>query len=333
MSMYSKSTAIIPYASYSKSTAIIPYSSQTSSEFIHAEVKKWWTKQNDQKIKFISIVCLNAFFNAWNVSSKKEETQNGKTDLKNRNIKPVKDYRDTVPMIRKKIVQQENEDWKIYDRKVNEFAIENSRAGYDGPVPEYPAKPLPNLLYIHDCCSLLQKTEKYSFRDERRTIETGNLIHEALKKYNLEAFYFNEFKKIIVLSSSNISQKILMLIFEKFDFNTGFYPIVENERTQFGDLMIHISDKFPALVQPIFLSKKDKIFNHLSNDKIIKDYIPNHILQFIAEKFEYIEYIPQETLKNIDPASLPNNVVLKPFDIDLLDIALRRCAKGFPPRK
>lgn len=253
------------------------------------------------------------------------------SEIFNGSIQPTEpDYRKEVPMIRNRIVQLEKEGWEKYDRKVEKYGKDCALASYDGPLPESPARPLPNFLGIISPKRLLIQLEKNSFPNMKMVIKTGDLIHDALKKNNLEAYYFNKFEKIIVLSSSNISSKELKLIFEKCYFNIGLYPIVEDERTEFGDLMIHISDKPPSLIEPLILPSKTDIFAYLRKDNVVNWYVSVNELQIIAEKLDNEGYVPQETLKNLN---LSSEISLNPLKISILDDALTRCAKGFPPRK
>lgn len=281
--------------------AIIPYSSQTIHEFIQSEVTKWKVTHKIKRRAFLSSPIGNSF------------TTSKKNNLKDRHFNIIDDYRKEVPLIRQQILQSQ----------MNHNRMEN-----DGTIF------LPNFLGLNSFKHpLLQSALTYSSQFEPLIIETGDDIYTALKSDHLEALYFNKFEKIIVLNTAELSNQDLRVIFEKHTFKKGFYPIVEDNRTIFGDLKVHLTDEPQARLTPYLLPSKEEIYSYLMKDKCIKWFVCHETVKLISEKLENGKYIPDKTLIDLINSHLQNDVALQYNHINALNIALTRCAKGFPARK
>ena len=95
---------------------------------------------------------------------------------------------------------------------------------------------------------LVQSPTTFNPAHEPLIIKTGNQIHRALKEEHLEAFYFNKFGKIIITASASCPTQKFQSIFEKMTFQSGFDPVVEETRTDYGDIMIHFE---PSLLPKV----------------------------------------------------------------------------------
>lgn len=234
----------------------------------------------------------------------------------------IGDYRNEITKIKQKILQSNNNHFLVYHKYLMSYNFKS------GQIHEIPNKLLLNLLGIHSISeSFLQTQNKIDPSFEPLIIETGNLIHNALKEERLDAFYFENYGKIIVLSSSLISSQELKAIFERQTFTNGFYPIVEDERTDFGDLKIHLSDVYSSKCKSFTLPLKEEIFTYLLKDKFISEVISPEILTLISEKLENIEYIPEITIFILAKAFLNDNILLGYTEIMALDKSLVRYPK------
>lgn len=242
--------------------------------------------------------------------------------VKDQPVKLINDYRDEIPNIRKQILQSNSAHFQVVKTYV-EAHIFKTRQTHDCPF-----KFLPNLLGIFSIAEPLLKTEiPYDVSYEPLIIETGNLIYMALKATCKEAYYFEHMQKIIVLSSSDLSVKELQLIFEKHAFTTGFYPIVEEERTEFDDLTLHISDEPAPRAMPFILPAKEEIYTYLYNHKSVNWIISPEIVSLIAEKLNYKIYTPEKTIYRIARDFLDANILLTHEQITTLESALIRYSR------
>lgn len=243
-------------------------------------------------------------------------------------IKTTSDYREEIPKIRDQILRSNNAHFALLNRHLMGYRI------HTGKFHGCPFKFLPNLLGIHSNAKALLETKvNYNADSEPLIIETGDMIATALKEERLEAYYLENFGKIIVLSSSEFSKQDLRLIFEKHAFTTGLYPIVEEDRTEFGDLKIHLSDEPDLIQMPFMLPGKEEIFTYLHNNKFVSRVISSKHMTLISEKLENKTYNPENTIYNLVMELYHENVALKYNQRIALEQELPKFSTGSPSRK
>ena len=204
----------------------------------------------------------------------------------------------------------------------------------DNPTSEKTQEPLnedaftPNFLEI-DAISppFLQTVYKYNQACKSLIIETGNLIYTALKEAGLDSIHFDH--KIIILASSKYSAIDIQLIFEKYTFKTSFYPIVEEHRTEYGDLLIHLSDEPPLRITPYKLPSKGIVHLYLNESEFVKDSVSPRTIKTIAKTLANKDYIPYDP-QHPTPSLVNDKIQLQPCQINAINSALVRCSKRFP---
>jgi hypothetical protein len=242
--------------------------------------------------------------------------------VKEEPVKIINDYHDEIPNIRKQILQSNSAHFQVVKTYV-EVHIFKTRTTHDCPF-----KFLPNYLGIFSITEPILKTEiPYDVSFEPLIIETGNLIYMALKSECKEVYYFENMRKIIVLSSSMLSRQELQVVFEKHAFKTGFYPIVEEERTEFDDLTLHISDEPAPRAMPFILPAKEEIYTYLYNHQAVYWIISPEIMSLIAEKLKNRLYTPEKTIYSLARDFLDANILLRHNQITTLESALIRYSR------
>ena len=172
-------------------------------------------------------------------------TPNPSIDPQESDGKIEADYRDQISKITKQIIQSNSDHFSVIQQNMMHYSIKT------GKVPYGLLKLSVNLLGIHSVSECLLKTKVQVTPDlEPLIVETGNHIYQVLKENQLSACYFQDYGRIIVESSSSLSAKELQQLFERYSFQTGFYPIVDEERTKFNDLTIHLSDEPAPRIAP-----------------------------------------------------------------------------------
>ncbi len=238
------------------------------------------------------------------------------------------DYRDDIQTIRERIFQTNVGYHVLYTKHLRAFTCKF------GNRHSFPYEFIPNLLGIHHIAkSFLQTREPFDINFEPLIIETGNLIHAALKKEGLEAYYFENRGEIIVLASSMLSMHDLQAIFEKHAFTTGFYPIVDGSRTEFDDLKIYLSDESAPRELPFILPSEEDIYTYLSKHPHINWMIIPNMIKPIATFLACKEYIPDHTIYILARALLEDNILLGHAEAITLEAVLIQCPKGIPSTK
>lgn len=253
-------------------------------------------------------------------------TTPSKVEEKKCPYKMPSDYRDDIPKIREQILQSNNAHLKLCMLDYMAHKICNPN------IP--PDKFLPNLLGINKIAkSFLQTNVEYNPNFEPLIVETGNLIYQALKEERLESYYIENLERIIVLSSSNVSIQSLQSVFERYAFTTGFYPVVENNRTDYDDLKIHLSDEAPPREMPFVLPSKEEIDSYLSKNPSIRCVFSPNTISLISAKLENKEYFPEKTIYALARGLLEENILLGYTQAITLEAALIKHPKGVPSRK
>lgn len=243
-------------------------------------------------------------------------------------VKKNNDYREEISEIKKKILQSNFAHYEVVKKHVLTHirSVNNKKT--------CPVTYLSNSLGIYNITEhVLETSFKYSTKFEPLIIETGNLIHAALRANQLDVYYFDSMEKIIVLSSSMHSFQDIELIFEKYAFTTGFHPIVESNRTKFGDITIHISDKSPPRTIPFKLPEKEELFDYLFNNELVNFEVSGKLISIIVEVLENKCYTPQNTIYILAKDLLQENILLGYNQVTALESALVRYPKGVPSTK
>ena len=227
------------------------------------------------------------------------------------------DYRIEIPQIKQRIIQSNSDHFSVVQRHLRECTI-NLR----NP-PDSRFKLVLNLIGIHSISKSFLKTERpFHVSQEPLIIETGNIIQRALRNEGYEAYYFENFEKIIVLSSSNLSAKALQSIFDGHAFKAGFYPIVDEERTEFDDLTIHISDVPENQKTSFMLPAKQELYAFLENSPSVSTMISPQMLSLIAEKLANKLYTQEETIYKLAKDFLGENILLGYSQVIALESAI-----------